>query len=63
MTFFYMDKAILSAYGAFKFNKVTDEQTYIKHDLNRMMLAWYMKVETNKQLQSGGYKQKHRDDC
>ena len=50
-----MDKTTLSAYGAFKFNKVTDEQTYIKHDLNRMMLAWYVKDETNKQLQSGDY--------
>ena len=51
----------LSAYIAF--NKATNGETDIKHEkeMSRKMMAWYIEDETNKKLQSGGYKK--RDDC
>ena len=46
------------------FNKATNGHIDIKHEKERMMMAWYMKDETNKKLQSGGYKKiENTNDC
>ena len=38
------------------FYKATNGQTDVKYEKERMMMAWHVEDETNKELQSEGYK-------